>query len=123
MFVNVFELKMRGGAWLSAARNWLQWNTRNGDEVIWGSDAVLQPALTVAQVEDLAAQVAAAALNEEWAQPALLSTEEQRRSARRLAMLAQQCERYRQDGEYREAVDWVLQWAQPERDVSCHPGS
>jgi len=59
------ELSRKGGAWLGAARSWLQSNTNNGDRVIWGSHDIIEPHLTVKQIEDLAAHVAAAAINEE----------------------------------------------------------
>ena len=66
--VDKFELKKSGGQWLAAARSWMQWNCRNGDSVIWGSTEELRgkrmPYLTVVDVEDLAAEVAAAAINE-----------------------------------------------------------
>ena len=52
-----------GGEWLGAARTWLQWNTRNGDSVTWGSHDEIKPTLTVKMVEELAAHAAAAAIN------------------------------------------------------------
>ena len=58
------ELSRKGGAWLGAARSWLQSNTMNGDRVTWGSNDIIQPHLTVKEIEDLAAHVAAAAINE-----------------------------------------------------------
>jgi len=56
---------LHGGKWLGAAREWLQWNTLNGDSVTWGSSDVLRPNMTVKMVEELAAHIAAAAINEE----------------------------------------------------------
>lgn len=56
------ELLRKGGEWLGAARNWLKWHTRNGDQVTWGSHDVIEPPFTVAKIEDLAAEVAAAAM-------------------------------------------------------------
>jgi hypothetical protein len=64
MAIDYFDLLKQGGEWLGAARRWLQWNTHNGDRVTWGSEEVLHPPLTVRQVEELAAHVAAATLNE-----------------------------------------------------------
>ena len=58
------EYTKGGGKWLGAARNWVQWNCRNGEEVTWGSNDVLQPPLTIKQVEELAARVADAANSE-----------------------------------------------------------
>jgi len=53
-----------GGKWLGAARTWLQWNRINGERVTWGSDDVLEPHFTARDVEELAAEVAAAAMTE-----------------------------------------------------------
>jgi hypothetical protein len=50
----------KGGKWLGETRNWLQWNTKNGDSVTWNSDDEIRPPLTVRQVEDLAAHAVAA---------------------------------------------------------------
>lgn len=60
-------LAREGGPWLGAARNWLQWNTQNGDTVTFGRDSFepIHPQLRVCDVEDLAAHVAAAAITEE----------------------------------------------------------
>ena len=61
------ELKRQGGHWLHAVRTWMQWNCLNGSKVTWGSDEVLRTRyghVTVAQIEDLAAEVAAVAINE-----------------------------------------------------------
>lgn len=65
--VNKNELKSRGGKWLGAARSWIQWNCLNGDVVTWGSDDLLMfrtGRITVRHIEDLAAEVAAAAIQE-----------------------------------------------------------
>jgi len=56
---------LHGGKWLAAAREWLQWNTLNGDSVTWGSSEALRPNITVKMVEEMAAHIAAAAINEE----------------------------------------------------------
>lgn len=56
------ELLRQGGEWLGAARSWLQWHTRNGDQVTWGSGDLIEPQLSVRQIEDLASEVAAAAM-------------------------------------------------------------
>lgn len=62
-----YELEKTGGKWLAAARNWLQCHRINGSSVIWGSGEVLRPHFTVKDIEELAAAVAAAAINEERA--------------------------------------------------------
>lgn len=67
------DLLRRGGAWLGAARNWLKWHKHNGDRVTWGSHDVLEPPFTVAEVEDLAATAAAAAMGERSTEQALIS--------------------------------------------------
>lgn len=54
-----------GGAWLAAARSWMQANKINGSDVLWGSSEVLRPSVTVREIEQLAACVAAAAINED----------------------------------------------------------
>jgi len=59
------ELSRRGGAFLGAARQWMQTRFKNGEHVTWGSNDLLAGApVTVADIEDLAARVAAAAINE-----------------------------------------------------------
>lgn len=56
------EMKKRGGGkWLGAVRSWMQWHTKNGDRVTWGSAEILVPNLTVRDVEDIALHAAAAA--------------------------------------------------------------
>lgn len=62
--IHAFELKQKGGAWLGAARTWVQENKLNGDSVTWGSEQELRPAFTMREIEDLAAVIAAAAMNE-----------------------------------------------------------
>jgi hypothetical protein len=57
------ELQQKGGSWLGAARSWIKWNVVRGDSVQWGSDDPVL-GLTVRKLEDLAAEVAAAALND-----------------------------------------------------------
>jgi hypothetical protein len=54
-----------GGKWLAAARSWLQHHTNNGDRVTWGSNEALSPPLTVRMVEEMAKDVAVAAVYEE----------------------------------------------------------
>ena len=53
------ELLREGGVWLGAVRSWMQWHKKNGSTVIWGSDEVLNPPMTVRQVEEVAAEAAA----------------------------------------------------------------
>lgn len=61
--VTAYELKHSGGKWLGEAREYLKWHVRGGDTCTWGSHTQLP--ITVAQIEDLAAHVAAVAINEE----------------------------------------------------------
>ena len=59
------ELIRRGGAYLAAARGYIQTRFRNGSDVTWGSDDLLEGApITVRDIEELAAIVAAAAIND-----------------------------------------------------------
>ena len=58
------DLMKRGGKWLCAARSWMQWHKHNGSDVTWGSQQELRPAMTVKDVEELAAHVAAEVMNE-----------------------------------------------------------
>lgn len=62
--ISAHALMERGGEWLGVARNWIKWNCRNGERVTWGSTDALERSFTVADVEQLASQVAAAAMNE-----------------------------------------------------------
>ena len=61
--VNMFELMRKGGKWLASARNVLQCKARNGDRLIWGSHDLVV-GLTVRDIEEMAACVAASAINE-----------------------------------------------------------
>jgi len=64
--VTTTELEKLGGAWLGAAREWIQWSFINGSDVTWGSQDVLRGKdLTVDDIERLAAIIAAAAINED----------------------------------------------------------
>jgi len=60
------ELAEQGGSHMAAVRNWMQWNCLNGSDVTWGSDDVLRvkEPLTPRLLEELACQVAAAAIND-----------------------------------------------------------
>ena len=58
-----YDLKKQGGVWLGAARSWMQHNLVRGDSVEWGSHECLAD-MTPAKIEDLAATVAAAVMNE-----------------------------------------------------------
>lgn len=60
------ELAGWGGNWLGLVRNWIQINFRNGSDVQWGSFDPLNPSsvLNPKKIEDLAARIAAEAVNE-----------------------------------------------------------
>jgi hypothetical protein len=60
------DLLRHGGAWLGALRNRIKWMRcwGNGESITWGSDTPLDPPLTMAEVEQLGAVAAAAALDE-----------------------------------------------------------
>lgn len=55
---------MKGGEWLGAARDYIQREALNGDSISWGSDEVVKKQFTMREIEEFAAIVAAAALNE-----------------------------------------------------------
>lgn len=61
----IVPCNLKGGKWLGAAREWIQWNVVGGDSVTWGSNEILRTDFTPKMIEDLAAHVAAAAVNEE----------------------------------------------------------
>lgn len=62
------DLLRQGGAWLGAARSWLQHKRTtkgvHGDQVTWGDENAIF-ALSARAVEEVAAEAAAAAFNEE----------------------------------------------------------
>lgn len=64
MIENVKDWLRDGGLWIGAARNWIQWKCRNGSRVTWGSNDELDKRMTVRDVEDLALEVAAAAIEQ-----------------------------------------------------------
>jgi endonuclease/exonuclease/phosphatase family metal-dependent hydrolase len=61
--IDVFQLRKQGGAWLGAARHWVQWNVAGGDQITWSSNTPLR-SVTMREVEELASEVAAAEMNE-----------------------------------------------------------
>lgn len=69
--VDWLQLRDTGGLWLGACRNWMQNHKLNGSDVRWGSDEVLRPGVTVREMEEMAAQVAAAAIQAERERVAL----------------------------------------------------
>jgi hypothetical protein len=64
MPVTSYELLQKGGAWLGAARNCIQWNFHNGSAVIWGSNDQLGT-VSVKKIEEVAAKAVAAYINED----------------------------------------------------------
>jgi len=56
------ELLKQGGEWLGAARNWIKWHVIGGDRVTWNSDDSVGH-FTVRKIEQLASEVAAAAIS------------------------------------------------------------
>lgn len=60
------EMLTMGGEWLGAARNWIQHNALNGSDVTWGSNDRLRFTrdLTVKDIEEFAARIAVATLEE-----------------------------------------------------------
>lgn len=58
-------LHTKGGAWLGQTREWIMRTAYNGECVEWGSNDRLKMDLTVRDIEEFAAMVAAAAINED----------------------------------------------------------
>lgn len=58
------EFTKNGGKWLSAVRSYIQWHFRNGSQVTWGSNDILEPHVTVKQMEEAAAKAVDAAARE-----------------------------------------------------------
>lgn len=57
----ILESVMKGGEWIAALRNWVQWKKMNGSRVTWGSNAdVLEPPMTIGEVEEAAGHAVAA---------------------------------------------------------------
>lgn len=62
--VSPFELQKAGGSWLAAARSMLQRRAIHGDRLTWGSADEVK-GLCVLDIEEMAAQIAAAAINDD----------------------------------------------------------
>jgi hypothetical protein len=58
------KLSHKGGEWLGVAREWIQRRYRNGDSVNFGSDDVLEGNIREIEIEWVASEIAAAAINE-----------------------------------------------------------
>lgn len=58
------DVLREGGKWLGEIRNWIQCKKKNGERVIWGSSDVLQPPMTVREIEEICATAVAAERNE-----------------------------------------------------------
>lgn len=65
-YYTAYDLLKKGGRWLGAARERIQTMKcfGNGERVTWGSDDVIEPHMTIGQVEEIAATAAAAAFTE-----------------------------------------------------------
>lgn len=62
---NFYDVLNRGGKWLGAVRSYMQSRFRNGDQVTWGSQQILEGApLVVKDVEEIGARAVAAYINE-----------------------------------------------------------
>jgi hypothetical protein len=57
-------LREGGGPWLGAIRNWIQCKKKNGERVTWGSSDVLEPHMTMKEIEEICAVAVAAERNE-----------------------------------------------------------
>lgn len=58
--IHADEILRKGGEFLGAARAWIQRKKLNGSRVTWGSNETLEPPVTVAEIEIVAAYAAAA---------------------------------------------------------------
>lgn len=56
------EYTKQGGKWLAAVRRYMQNNIRNGDQVTWGSNTILN--VTARQLEEIAAEAVSATFPE-----------------------------------------------------------
>lgn len=61
---NFTQIWQYGGDWLGTVRRWVQFKKYNGNTVTWGSEEVLNPPMTIRQVEEVAKLAAVAAGNE-----------------------------------------------------------
>ena len=59
-----FKFLNQGGCWIEVVRSWIIWNCRNGDRVIWGSNDIIAPDITVRQLEELGGEIAYAVYTE-----------------------------------------------------------
>lgn len=59
-----FDVRSKGGSWLSATRTWIQQHCYNGSDVTWGSAEILKPQMSVKAVEEIGAEAAAAVMTE-----------------------------------------------------------
>ena len=62
--VDALELYRKGGDWLGRARSYLQRKAKGGEYLTWGSDEPVEW-LTVRDIELMAAEIAAAAINDD----------------------------------------------------------
>lgn len=65
--VGSYEDLRHGSKWLGAARSWLQYHRHapgNGESIIWGSDEEIKAPLTMKELEEIALDVAVAAIEE-----------------------------------------------------------
>lgn len=59
-------LVRQGGHWLGSARNFLQRKAFDGDRLTWGSQREVR-GLTVSDIEEMASEIASAAINQDRA--------------------------------------------------------
>ena len=57
------DVLRQGGKWLGMARSWVQSHKLNGDKVTWGSNDVLNPPMTIREVEEVCAYAVASVMN------------------------------------------------------------
>lgn len=59
-----FELMKTGGMWLGTIRTYIQHNFIDGDRLTWNSEEELRPHITMKQLQEIAAHVAASVYKE-----------------------------------------------------------
>lgn len=73
--VSPSSLMRHGGNWLAMARNYLQRKAHDGERLTWDSQAEVR-GLTVSDIEEMASEIASAAINEDRAERARVASRE-----------------------------------------------
>lgn len=90
MVKTVLEYRLNGGEWLGTVRRWIQSRAINGEACAWGSDEILKVQVSVADMEDLAAEIGWSAAREEHRRTLRLYTDLVTQAQEALVELKQQ---------------------------------